>query len=327
MGARGRFCYRRLRRRREFASLTGVAADRFDDMVRRLRPIWGREVVGAKAEDGRPWGVGGLEDHLLVLLILYRCHLTRDVLGRLHGVDTSAIGRSKGRVERIAAKALGVSRRILVGAAGAQAPIVDGTEQPVRRPRRKQRCYYSGKRRRHTLKAELVATHHEGRTRIAAIPPPAAPTTSPCAAGGRPCPRAAGSRPTAPTRATRRSTRRPRAPTGARPAGAPPRTSGGTTARAQAPACASSTSSPASNPSGSSGTSSATPAPPTTPRSAASPAASTSRPASDPDDPEPTGHPACPIGQPTFATGLLNVRLEFQAQVFYQGHSILAVTR
>ncbi len=173
MGARGRFCYQRLRRRRECASLTGVAADRFEDMVRRLRPIWERDVVGAKAKDGRPWGVGGLEDHLLVLLILYRCHLTQDVLGCLYGVDKSAISRSKGRVERIAAKVLGVSRRILVSAEEAQALIVDCTEQPVQRPRRKQRCYYSGKRRRHTLKAELVATHHEGRTRIAAIPPPA----------------------------------------------------------------------------------------------------------------------------------------------------------
>ena len=173
MGARGRFCYQRLRRRREFASLTGVAADTFDDMVRRLRPVWEREVVEAKTKDGRPWGVGGLEDHLLVLLILYRCHLTQAVLGCLYGVDKSAISRTKGRIERIAAKVLGVRRRILVSAEEAQALIVDCTEQPIQRPRRQQRCYYSGKRRRHTLKAELVATHHGGRTRIAAVPPPA----------------------------------------------------------------------------------------------------------------------------------------------------------
>ncbi len=173
MEAGRRFCYQRLRRRREFASLTGVAADTFEDMVRRLRPAWEREVVEAKTRDGRPWGVGGLEDHLLVLLILYRCHITQDFLGCLYGVNKSAISRSKGRVERIAAKVLGVSRRILVSADEAQALIVDCTEQPVQRPRRKQRCYYSGKRRRHTLKAELVATHHGGRTRIAALPPPA----------------------------------------------------------------------------------------------------------------------------------------------------------
>ena len=173
MGAGGRFCYQRLRRRREFASLTGVAADGFEALVRRLRPAWEREVVAAKAKDGRPWGVGGLEDHLLVLLILYRCHLTQAVLGCLYGVDKSAISRSKRRIERIAAKVLGVRRRILVGADEAQALIVDGTEQPIQRPRRKQRCYYSGKRRRHTIKAELVAAHHEGRTRIVAVPPPA----------------------------------------------------------------------------------------------------------------------------------------------------------
>jgi hypothetical protein len=174
MGAGGRFGYQRLRRRREFASLTGVAADAFDAMVRRLRPAWEREVVEAKTKDGRPWGVGGLGDHLSVLLILYRCHhLTQDVLGCLYGVNKSAISRSKGRIERIAAKVLGVRRRILVSAEEAQALIVDCTEQPVQRPRRKQRGYYAGKRKRHTLKAEFVATHHEGRTRIAAVPPPA----------------------------------------------------------------------------------------------------------------------------------------------------------
>jgi hypothetical protein len=99
MGARGRFC------------------------CERLRPAWERNVVEAKAKDGRPWGVDGLEDHLLVLLILYCCHLTQDVLGCLYGVNKSAISRSNGRIERIAAKVLGMSRRILVSAAEAQALI------------------------------------------------------------------------------------------------------------------------------------------------------------------------------------------------------------
>ena len=88
-------------------------------------------------------------------------------------MDESAISRSKGRIERIAAKVLGVRRHILVGAEEAQALIVDRTEPPVRRPRRKQRGYYSGRRRRHKIEAEAVAAHHEGRTRIAAVPPPA----------------------------------------------------------------------------------------------------------------------------------------------------------
>ena len=36
--------------------------------------------------------------------------------------------------------------------------IIDATEQPVERPRKKQKPYYSGKKKRHTLKTEIRVT-------------------------------------------------------------------------------------------------------------------------------------------------------------------------
>jgi hypothetical protein len=44
------------------------------------------------------------------------------------------------------------------GQVNSRALIIDCTEQPVQRPSRKQRCWYSGKKKRHTVKNEIVVT-------------------------------------------------------------------------------------------------------------------------------------------------------------------------
>jgi transposase len=144
--------------KRQFRSLTGVEAATFVTMVKRLRPHWQGEVLDTKNRSGRPWCVGGLEDHLLVLLILCRCCVTQDFLACLYQTDQAAISRSMRRIEPLAARVLGVKRQIKVSREEAEALIVDCTEQPVYRPQRKQRCWYSGKKKRHTIKTEIIIT-------------------------------------------------------------------------------------------------------------------------------------------------------------------------
>jgi IS5 family transposase len=152
-----------LLRKRPFRSLTGVDAGTFQTMVKRLRPHWRERIVKTKNRAGRPWGVGGLEEHLLVLLILYRCCVTQDFLACLYQADQAAISRSLRRIERLAVKVLGVTRQIKVSREEAEALIIDCTEQPIQRPIRKQRCWYSGKKKRHTIKTEIIVT---GKGRI-----------------------------------------------------------------------------------------------------------------------------------------------------------------
>ncbi|PLK24100.1 hypothetical protein C0V72_05865, partial [Porphyrobacter sp. TH134] len=82
-------------------------------MERRLAPHWERR-ESSKALSGRPHGVGGLADHLLVLLILYRCHVTQDFLGCLYGVDKASICRALKRIEPLAQRLLGVKRTIRI---------------------------------------------------------------------------------------------------------------------------------------------------------------------------------------------------------------------
>ena len=165
-----RFTWTWLIGKRQFRSLTGVEAVTFRAMVDRPRPHWRERVVAVKNRAGRPWGVGGIEDHLAVLLIVYRCAVTQEFMGCLYGVDKVTVNRSLGRVEALAARVLGVRRAIRVGRAEAEALIIDCTEQPVQRPRRKQRCWHSGKRKRHTIKTEIAVTE---RGRIAGVSKPA----------------------------------------------------------------------------------------------------------------------------------------------------------
>ena len=62
------------------------------------------------------------------------------------------------RIETVAARVLGVKRVVHVSREEAEALIIDCTEQPIERPSRKQRCWYSGKKKRHTIKTEIAVT-------------------------------------------------------------------------------------------------------------------------------------------------------------------------
>lgn len=156
-----------LLRKRQFRSLAGVSADDFVVMTGRLRSSWAR-LQRRKNRSGRPYGVGDLEDHLLVLLILYRCHVTQDFMSLLYGVDKATICRSLRRIEPLARRVFGVKRKIVVSSEEAEALIVDATEQAVLRPKRGQNCWYSGKKKRHGIKNEIIITE---KGRIVSVSP------------------------------------------------------------------------------------------------------------------------------------------------------------
>lgn len=153
----------RLRRSASFHRLTGVTVAVFDRMLEQLEGPW-RRAQARKIRSGRPWEVGGLENHLLIMLIYYRCYITQEFIGFLYGVDKSVICRAIQRVEVIAKPIFGVKREPRVTRKEAEALIIDCTEQPIYRPGddETQKAHYSGKKKRHTLKTEYIITR-EGR--------------------------------------------------------------------------------------------------------------------------------------------------------------------
>jgi len=66
--------------KRQFRTLTGVDAAAFRELAKRFLPHLQDRIFNPKNRFGRPWGMGGHEDHLLVLLILYRCAITQDCM-------------------------------------------------------------------------------------------------------------------------------------------------------------------------------------------------------------------------------------------------------
>lgn len=156
-----------LRRSACFRRLTGVSVATFDRMVAQLRTPWDT-AARRKAKSGRPWEVGGLEGHLLIMLLYYRCYVTQEFIGFFWRVDRSVICRAIRRIEAHAQPLFGVRRDPKITRREAEALIVDCTEQPIQRPGEDtvQRAHYSGKRKRHTLKTEYVVT---AQGRIASV--------------------------------------------------------------------------------------------------------------------------------------------------------------
>jgi hypothetical protein len=172
-----------------FRSLTGVPVPLFDhlaaevlpalaaaDHTRRDRP--GRQrAVGA----GHPFGLGPA-DQILLTVAWLRVYPTHAVLGYLFGVSESAARRTLGRVLPVLARAGKDTMRMPDPGKHARrdlpavlrdtpglAVLVDTFEQPTRRPKRRQRAYYSGKKRRHTLKSQVAVD--EGSGRVVHVPP------------------------------------------------------------------------------------------------------------------------------------------------------------
>jgi hypothetical protein len=153
------FSAARMRRSPSFLRLTGVSVDTFDRMLKELRPLW-EAAERDKRKSGRPLDVGGLEDHLLVMLVYYRCYVTQEFIGFFYRVDRSAICRAIKRIEKLVRPLYAVPKIRKISRREAEALIVDCTEQPIYRPKDNatQEVHYSGKKKRHTLKTELIVT-------------------------------------------------------------------------------------------------------------------------------------------------------------------------
>src|SRR5439155_18428233 len=151
--------------------LTGITPAAFDRLLAQLTPRY--EAADARRKDRpgrrrRP-GAGrkrarGLDDRLLMLLMYYRTYATHALLGFLFGVDDSAVGRNINPLQPLLAGVFRVpERRVTLAAAEIRELFFDAAERPARRPTRRQRRFYSGKKRRHTIKTQVVVGRRRKR--------------------------------------------------------------------------------------------------------------------------------------------------------------------
>ncbi|MBY0458555.1 MAG: transposase family protein, partial [Gemmataceae bacterium] len=166
-----------------FRHLTGLTVAAFDELAAEVVPAV--EAAHRKALDrpDRQRAVGGGDhfdlttaDQVLLTVIWLRQYPTNEVLGFLFGVSDSTASRARTRCLPVLEKAgrdtmrmpdPGVGRRKKLSALLADTPglavVIDSFEQRTQRPKRRQRAYYSGKKKAHTLKTQVAVDEHSGR--------------------------------------------------------------------------------------------------------------------------------------------------------------------
>lgn len=179
----------RLRRSADtFRQLTGITPVVFDRLLADLTPRYLAADAKRKnrAHRQRKPGAGRkhalpLADRLLMLLIYYRTYTTHAVLGFLFGIDDSAVGRNINPLQPLLAGIFRIpERRVALEPEDVRELFFDATERPIPRPTRGQKRFYSGKKKRHTVKHQVVVVRRRKkpgpggkprRVRIAAVSP------------------------------------------------------------------------------------------------------------------------------------------------------------
>src|SRR5947209_6107902 len=166
-----------------FRRLTGLTVPAFDALAADVVPA--AEAARRKALDRpgreRAIGAGGAfglttADQVLLAVVWLCQYPTQEVLGFLFGVSDSTALRAVRRCLPVLEQAgrdtmrmpdPGPGRRKKLPALLKDTPglavVIDTFEQRTHRPRRRQRAYYSGKKKAHTLKTQVGVDEESGR--------------------------------------------------------------------------------------------------------------------------------------------------------------------
>jgi hypothetical protein len=166
-----------------FGHLTGLTVAVFDALAAQVVPAV--EAAHRKKLDrpNRKRAIGGGDDfdlstadQVLLTVIWLRQYPTNEVLGFLFGVSDSTASRVRARclpvLERTGKDTMrmpdpGAARRKRLPALLKDTPglavVIDSFEQRTQRPKRRQRAYYSGKKKAHTLKSQVAVDEQSGR--------------------------------------------------------------------------------------------------------------------------------------------------------------------
>jgi DDE superfamily endonuclease/Helix-turn-helix of DDE superfamily endonuclease len=166
-----------------FHHLTGLTVAVFDALAAEVAPAVEAAHRAALDRPDRQRAVGGGDDfdlatadQVLLTVIWLRQYPTNEALGFLFGVSDSTASRARTRCLPVLEQAgkdtmrmpnPGVGRRkrlpALLNDTPGLAVVIDSFEQRTQRPKRRQRAYYSGKKKAHTLKSQVGVDEESGR--------------------------------------------------------------------------------------------------------------------------------------------------------------------
>lgn len=146
----------------QFKRATGLNPERFKELLVLTKDTFDTEVTQQRSTKGGKFKLS-VEDQLLLLLFHYRSHCTMFVLGMLFGLNASNICRCIHRMEKCLHCRAEISAEKELSEEDLQQIIVDATEQRIYRPKRKQKLFYSGKKKCHTVKTEIIIAGKTGK--------------------------------------------------------------------------------------------------------------------------------------------------------------------
>lgn len=138
-----------------FKRITGVSIKGCAAIVQEVRPYF-EQLESKKLGHGRNSHLPTLEDKLVCLLIYYRTYITHIFLGYLFNLHESNICRLLKKIEPLLAKKITIIKDRSLTSDKVLELLADVTEQPTQRPIKGQKRSYSGKKKRHTIKTEVV---------------------------------------------------------------------------------------------------------------------------------------------------------------------------
>jgi hypothetical protein len=168
-----------------FKSMTGLQTAQFDDLVTDMLPRFHAAEVARLDHPARKRAVGGgphfdldARNQLLLTVIWLRLYPIHEVLAYLFGVSDSTVSRVIARLLPLLSASgkdtmrmpdPGRKRRRSLDALLSDTPelvvVIDTFEQPIQRPqdRKVADTYYSGKKKRHTLKSQVAVDEESGQ--------------------------------------------------------------------------------------------------------------------------------------------------------------------
>jgi hypothetical protein len=142
---------------RTFNRLFGVSVLQFEAILTQVDPLWQKGIIGRYKRPGRDYKLD-VADMVLMLLLYYRSYISQEFVGYLFGIDDSRVCRIIQKLEPLLAKVMALPNKKYLSQEEVESLIIDATEQPIERPKKTQKPYYSGKKKRHTLKTEIRVT-------------------------------------------------------------------------------------------------------------------------------------------------------------------------
>ena len=152
---------RLLKQPQTFRRLTGLTPVAFERLLTDVTAAWEAAQSRRGQRAGRKRRPGAGHPFTLAsadqLLMYYRTYVPHTFLGFLFGVDDSTVCRGNRRIEPLLAGHFRIpERKVELSQDEIQERFFDATERPTNRPEQGQRAYDSGKKKRHTIKHQVV---------------------------------------------------------------------------------------------------------------------------------------------------------------------------